>query len=89
MRPAEQTNRQLVAEERRAHPRDAVAAEPSRPQLVSMIVGTYREMPGLQLHVSDAARLFGLRSSTCHMVLEALVELGQLRRIDDGSYVRA
>lgn len=89
MRPAEQASRHVAAAERRARPRDAVAGEPPRSQLVSMIVGTYREMPGLQLRVSDAARLFGLRSCTCHMVLEALVESGQLRRIDDGSYVRA
>lgn len=88
-RPAEQTSRHVAAEERRSRPRDAVAGEPPRPHLVSMIVGTYREMPGLRLHVSDAARLFGLRSCTCHIVLEALAESGQLRRTDDSSYVRA
>jgi DNA-binding IclR family transcriptional regulator len=68
--------------------RDAVAGEPPRTHLVAMIVGTYREMPGLQLQVDEAVRLFGLRPSTCQVVLDALVDQGELRRTDDGAYVR-
>jgi hypothetical protein len=51
-----------------------------------MIVGMYREMPGLTLHVGQAARLFGLRLSTCQIVLEDLVRARKLRRAYDGQY---
>jgi DNA-binding IclR family transcriptional regulator len=54
-----------------------------------MIVGTYREMPGLRLKIAEAARLFGLRTTTCRIVLEALVDEGALRRTDEGHYVSA
>lgn len=54
-----------------------------------MIVGTYREMPGLRLHIAEAARLFGLRTTTCRIVLDALVHEGTLRRTTDGHYVSA
>jgi hypothetical protein len=61
-------------------------AEPSRAHLVSSIVGAYREMPGLSLHLSQAARLFGVRPVTCQVVLDHLVANGQLRRSADGQY---
>jgi hypothetical protein len=54
-----------------------------------MIVGTYREMPGLRLDVAEAARLFGLRITTCRIVLEALVHDGTLRRTGDSQFVSA
>ena len=54
-----------------------------------MILGTYRGMPGLRLHVAEAARLFGLRTMTCRIVLDALVHDGTLRRTDEGHYVSA
>jgi hypothetical protein len=76
-------------QERRSRPRDTISAEAPREQLVSMIKGTYREMPGLRLHVPEAARLFGLRLTTCRIVLEALVHDGTLRRTDEGQYVTA
>jgi hypothetical protein len=52
-----------------------------------MVLGTYREMPGLRLLVDEAARLFGLRSRTCEVVLDALVRDGALRRTTEGHYV--
>jgi hypothetical protein len=52
-----------------------------------MILGTYREMPGLRLAVAEAARLFGLRATTCRVVLDALVHEGTLRRTRDSLYV--
>ena len=88
MRPAEHLKHRVRLAERRMRPRDAVAGEPPRAHLVSMIVGTYGEMAGLQLHVDDAARLFGLRAATCQIVLDALVDDGKLRRTDEGCYVR-
>jgi hypothetical protein len=51
-----------------------------------MIAGTYGEMPGLRLHLEQAARLFGLQSGTCKVVLEDLVRAGRLRRSNDGQY---
>ena len=55
--------------------------------LEAMIGGTYREMPGLALELSDAARLFGLREATCSILLDDLVRQGRLRRALDGRYV--
>jgi len=54
-----------------------------------MIVGTFREMPGLCLYANQAARLFGLRAATCQVVLDDLVASGKLRRAHDGQYLAA
>jgi hypothetical protein len=51
-----------------------------------MIVGTYREMPGLSLDLNQAARLFGLRETTCRVVIDDLVNDGRLCRSPDGQY---
>lgn len=67
-------------------PRDAVHGEPPRRELESLILGSYHEMPGLTLHLAQAARLFGLRTATCEVVLEDLVQQGRLRRGADGQY---
>ena len=72
--------------ERRLRPRDAVGGEPSRRRLEAMIIGTYQEMPGLTLHLGQAARLFGLRILTCQIILDDLFRQGHLRRADDGQY---
>jgi len=79
----------LDAPDRRRRQRGTSDGEPPRRQLVSMIVGTYREMPGLCLGLREAARLFGLRSSTCHVVLDDLAHAGTLRRTTDGQYIAA
>ena len=60
--------------------RGTPSTEPSRTELVSMILGTFREMPGLCLHMNQAARLFGVRRGTCEVILEDLVAQGKLRR---------
>ncbi len=72
--------------ERRRERRGGREGEPSRSVLVSMIVGMYREMPGLSLHLDQAARLFGLRATTCRAVLDDLVREGHLNRRNDGQY---
>jgi hypothetical protein len=72
--------------ERRKAMRGGVRGEPSRSQLTTLILGTFAEMPGLSLHAHQAARLFGLRQSTCVVVLNDLVRNGQLRRCSDGQY---
>jgi hypothetical protein len=74
--------------ERRKHARGA-ATEPGRPQLVTMVIGTFREMPGLSLHLNQAARLFGVRAETCRILLDDLVAQGRLRRAHDGQYLGA
>ena len=73
------------ATERRARVRGR-DGEPERRSIVSMIVGAYRELPGLTLRINQAARLFGLRTVTCQVVLEDLVRRGQLRRTADGQF---
>ena len=75
--------------ERRRTPRVPSKGEPPRAQLMSVIVGAYREMPGLNLTLDQAARLFGLRDNTCRVVLEDLVKDGKLRRSNEGRYARA
>jgi hypothetical protein len=64
----------------------APAGEPSRERLVAMVLGTYREMPGLCLHLPQAARLFGVSAATCKGVLDQLVKTGDLHRMEDGQY---
>jgi DNA-binding IclR family transcriptional regulator len=51
------------------------------------ILSSYKEMPGLILHLNQAARLFGLREATCRTVLDELVRQGKLRRAADGQYL--
>ena len=72
--------------ERRRSARGGVHGEPARAQLVALILGTYAEMPGLSLHLYQAARLFGLREATCHVVLTDLVRDGLLRQSADSQY---
>jgi len=78
----------IQTSERRVRRRDSITGEPSRAQLEAMIRGSYSEMPGLSLHLAQAARLFGLRIGTCQIVLDHLVQVGALRRATDGQYVR-
>jgi DNA-binding response OmpR family regulator len=77
----------ILQGERRRHRRGDVGGEPHRRSLQAMILGSYREMPGLSLSLQQAARLFGLRERTCRIVLDALVNDGVLRRSTDGQYV--
>jgi len=72
--------------ERRRNARDTASGEPSRTRLITMIEATYREMPGLTLGLTQAARLFGLRERTCRVLLDDLVSDGRLRRAANGQY---
>jgi hypothetical protein len=72
--------------ERRRTARGGVHGEPARAHLVAMILGTYAEMPGLSLHLHQAARLFGLHEATCQVVLSDLVRDGRLRQSADSQY---
>jgi hypothetical protein len=75
--------------DRRHAVRGTAEGEPERRLLLSMILGTYREMPGLTLHLRQAARLFGLRTTTCEVVLDDMVRTNRLRKAADGQYVSA
>jgi hypothetical protein len=74
--------------DRRRVPRGA-NGEPERSQLVSRILGTFRETLGTRLSLSEARRLFGLREATCRVVLDYLVGEHLLRRTRDGRYTMA
>ena len=73
----------------RAGSRSRREHSPKRQQIVAMVLGTYREMPGLSLLIADAVRLFGLPLDTCRAVLDHLVAAGTLRRTDRGHYQQA
>ena len=49
----------------------------------------YDEMPGLTLTAWQAAKLWGLETSTSERLLTALVESGFLWRTRDGTYLRS
>lgn len=72
--------------ERRTEPRGGPNA-PSRNGLESMILGTYREMPGLSLTSAQAARLFGITPRTAEVVLGDLNRRGALYTFRDGRYL--
>jgi hypothetical protein len=48
------------------------------PRLCAWIRAEYREMPGMNLTLPQAARLFGLELAICEQVLTLLVDLGDL-----------
>jgi hypothetical protein len=56
--------------------------------LSSLIRAEYREMPGLNLTLPQAIRLWTADPGTCAETLDALVRKGFLRRVG-GRYVRA
>jgi hypothetical protein len=56
--------------------------------LRSLIRAEYREMPGLNLTLPQAIRLWTAEPALCSQVLEALVDTGFLRRAG-ATYVRA
>lgn len=57
--------------------------------VVSRVYGEYVEMPGLQLTLKQAQRLFGLGERECGSVLEWLVERRVLMRLPNGTFARA
>jgi hypothetical protein len=56
--------------------------------LLRRVMGEYHEMPGLSLTVPQAARLWGLDTRTCAVVLTTLLERQVLRRTTIDTYVR-
>ena len=58
----------------------------SRAALLSRVLGEYREMPGLELTLAQAARLFGLGPAICWRVLNHCVRQRWLCCTPDGVY---
>jgi hypothetical protein len=56
------------------------ADHPTTSALARRVRGEFMEMPGLQLDVPQAQRLWGLDAASCQAVLESLVETGVLAR---------
>jgi hypothetical protein len=57
--------------------------------LARRIESEYREMPGLNLTVAQAQKLWGVDQATCERVLTLLVTRRVLKRSAAGTYVRA
>jgi hypothetical protein len=56
--------------------------------LIGLVYSEYLEMPGLQLTLAQAVRLWNSDRDSCTQVLETLVDASFLRRAG-GHYVRA
>jgi hypothetical protein len=57
-------------------------------ELLLRIEGEYREMPGLNLTLAQAQRLWGLDNNTCAVALTTLVERKVLKQSTGGTYLR-
>jgi hypothetical protein len=73
--------------DRRRHQRGTPEGGSQRREIQAIVLGTFREMPGLCLHLNQAARLFDLRPQTCQSILDDMVSRGWLRRAHDRQYV--
>jgi hypothetical protein len=58
-------------------------------EIVTRVRSEFLEMPGLQLTVAQAARLWGLDQRACRDLIEALVATAFLRWTSRGTVVRA
>ena len=57
--------------------------------VVDRIRGEFNEMPGLQLTMAQAARLWGMEQAACRTVIETLVNSAFLRWTATGTVIRA
>jgi hypothetical protein len=53
-------------------------SSPGDRALIARVAAEFHEMPGLQLTLAQAARLFGLEPAYCDVLLESLVRRGEL-----------
>ena len=58
------------------------------PTLFERVRGEFNEMPGLQLTIAQASRLWGLDQAACRRVIDALVDAAFLRWTPAGTVVR-
>ena len=59
------------------------------PTLFERVRGEFNEMPGLQLTIAQASRLWGLDQTACRRVIDALVDAAFLRWTATGTVVRS
>lgn len=59
------------------------------PTLFDRVRGEFNEMPGLQLTIAQAARLWGIDQAACRRVIDALVDAAFLTWTPAGTIVRA
>lgn len=57
--------------------------------LVIRVRAEFNEMPGLRLTAAQAQRLWGVEPEVCELVIDALVRMAFLRRVEGGTIVRA
>lgn len=62
--------------------------EPTVVEWLQIIRGEYSEIPGLQLTKPQVQRLWGLDTTICDTLLDALVDTRFLRRTRTGAYAR-
>ena len=67
----------------------ATAAIANLDCLAARVRGEYSEMPGLQLTVTQACRLWQIDTLTCEMLLEQLVREDFLCKTGKGAYAAA
>jgi hypothetical protein len=60
----------------------------SKDELIQRVRSEYLEMPGLQLSVPQACRLWGLDADTCGTVMDQLVQSKFLYRTRAGGFAR-
>ena len=56
--------------------------------LTERVRGEFNEMPGLQLTMAQAAKLWGMDQKACRTVIEALVDSAFLRWTAAGTVIR-
>ena len=59
------------------------------PTLFERVRGEFNEMPGLQLTIAQASRLWGMDQTSCRRVIDALVDAAFLRWTTTGTVVRS
>jgi hypothetical protein len=57
-------------------------------EVLRRVQGEFLEMPGLRLTEAQARRLWGLDVTSCHALLNALVDANFLFRTRDGAFMR-
>jgi len=57
--------------------------------LIDRVRGEFNEMPGLQLTMAQAAKLWGLDLAACRHIIDVLVESSFLRWTPAGKITRA
>ena len=65
-----------------------VSSVTNKQHMLNRVRGEFLEMPGLQLRVEQAQRLWGLDRSTCEELLKSLVDAKFLSRRSGDVYCR-